>query len=120
MAAFDRIDRVMLSKGYAVAVTKRTSEQGIGEIRATLEDGTVVDWAAFNDNAAIIMDYAAVAKAAIEQRLAKPRANLMYGHSAGARIGRAELHSASTPSAATGDRRILLDDSGDGLGGGDA
>ena len=28
MAAFDRIDRVMLSKGYAVAVTKRTSEQG--------------------------------------------------------------------------------------------
>lgn len=89
MAAFDRIDRVMLSKGYAVAVTKRTSEQGIGEIEATLEDGSVVDWVAFNDNAAIIMDYAAVAKAAIERRLGvRPARTYLYGHSAGARIGR--------------------------------
>ncbi|CAN5875858.1 hypothetical protein BH23GEM9_BH23GEM9_07990 [soil metagenome] len=89
LAAFDKIDRVMLSKGYAVAVTRRTSEQGIGEISATLPDGSVVDWTAFNDNAALIIDYAAVAEAALEKRLGtRPARTYLYGHSAGARIGR--------------------------------
>lgn len=89
LAAFDRIDRVMLAKGYALAVTKRTSEQAVGEVIATLDDGSVVDWAAFNDNAAIILDFAAVAEAALHQRLGqRPSRTYLYGHSAGARIGR--------------------------------
>jgi hypothetical protein len=89
LANFDKIDRVMLAKGYALAVTTRTSEEGIGEIIATLEDGTVVDWTAFNDTAAIIKDFAAVAEAALQQRMGTPPSRTyFYGHSAGARIGR--------------------------------
>ncbi|HEX9562886.1 MAG TPA: hypothetical protein VF981_02900 [Gemmatimonadaceae bacterium] len=119
MAAFDRIHRVMLSKGYAVAVTKRTSEQGIGEIEATLEDGSVVDWAAFNDNAAIIMDYARVGEAAIERRLGElPARTYLYGHSAGARIGRSLNYTPGLNADARGEPVIdgfLLDDSATGL-----
>ena len=40
----------MLAKGYALAKTRRTSSEGLGEIIATLEDGTTVDYAAFNDS----------------------------------------------------------------------
>lgn len=119
MAAFDRIDRVMLSKGYAVAVTKRTSEQGIGEIRATLDDGSVVDWTAFNDNAAIIMDYATVAEAAIMQRLGqRPARTYLYGHSAGARIGRSLNYTPGLNVRARGEPvfdGFLLDDAATGL-----
>jgi hypothetical protein len=89
MAAFDKIDRVMVWKGYALAVTKRTSEQGIGEVIATLEDGTIIDFAAFNDNAAIIKDFTAVAESLIEDRLGRrPSRTYLYGRSAGARIAR--------------------------------
>ncbi len=90
MAAFDKIDRVMLEKGYALAVTKRTSEEGIGEVIATLDDGTVVDFAAFNDNSAIIKDFTLVAERALEERLGEsPSRTYLYdGHSAGGRIGR--------------------------------
>lgn len=119
IAAFDRIDRVMLSKGFAVAVTRRTSEQGIGEITATLDDGSVVDWAAFNDNAAIIMDYAAVAEAALEKRLGEePARTYLYGHSAGARIGRSLNYTPGLNRDRAGDPAIdgfLLDDPATGL-----
>jgi hypothetical protein len=119
LAAFDRIDRVMLSKGYAVAVTKRTTEQGIGEIIATLDDRSVVDWAAFNDNSAIIMDYAAVAEAALQKRLGtKPSRTYLYGHSAGARIGRSLNYTPGLNSDPAGDPvfdGFLLDDAATGL-----
>jgi hypothetical protein len=119
IAAFDRIDLVMLSKGYAVAVTKRTSEQGIGEILATLDDGSVVDWVAFNDNASIIMDFTLVAEAALERRLgARPTRTYLYGHSAGARIGRSLNYTPGLNRDVRGDPVIdgfLLDDSATGL-----
>jgi hypothetical protein len=120
LASFDKIDRLVLSKGYALAVTKRTSEQGIGEVIATLvDDGSVVDWTAFNDNAAIIMDFAAVAEAALERRLgAKPSRTYFYGHSAGARIGRSINYTPGLNTDAHGDRvfdGFLLDDSATGL-----
>ena len=41
----------MLTKGYALVKTRRTSSEGLGEIIATLEDGTTVDYVAFNDSA---------------------------------------------------------------------
>lgn len=119
MAAFDRIDRVMLRKGYAVAVTKRTSEEGIGEIRATLDDGSVVDWAAFNDNASLILDYARVAEAAIEKQLGeRPARTYLYGHSAGARIGRSLNYTPGLNADARGQPifdGFLLDDPATGL-----
>ena len=119
MAAFDKIDRVMVSKGYALAVTRRTSEQGIGEVIATLDDGSVVDWAAFNDNASLIKDFTAVAKSVVRRRLGRaPSRTYLYGHSAGARIARSINY---TPGL-NADRRgnpvfdgFLLDDSATGL-----
>ena len=119
LAAFDKIDRLMLSKGYAIAVTKRTTEQDIGEVISTLDDGTIVDWAAFNDNAAIIIDFATVAKAALERLLGtRPSRTYLYGHSAGARIGRSTNYTPGLNMDAEG-RAVfdgfLLDDSATGL-----
>ena len=89
MGAFDGIERVMLEKGYARAVTNRTSEQDIGEVIATLEDGTIIDFAAFNDNAQIIKDMTRVAENVVADRLGRaPERTWLYGHSAGARIAR--------------------------------
>jgi len=85
----NKYDRLMLSKGYVLVKTRRTSAEGLGEIITTFEDGTTVDYAAFNDTARYIMDFAEVAQKAIEKRLGQaPRRKYVYGHSAGARIGR--------------------------------
>lgn len=85
----NKYDRLMLAKGYALVKTHRTSSEGLGEIVTTLEDGTTVDYCAFNDNAHLVMDYATVAQKAVETRLGRrPARTYFYGHSAGARIGR--------------------------------
>jgi hypothetical protein len=84
----DKYDRLLLSKGYVVVKTHRTSAEGLGEITATLEDGTTVDSIAFNDTARYVTGFAAVAKAALAKRIPRaPTHVYMYGHSAGARIG---------------------------------
>ena len=67
----DKYERLMVSKGYIVVKTRRTSTEGIGEITATLEDGSTVDSIAFNDTTHYIMDFADVAKAAMAKRLAR-------------------------------------------------
>jgi hypothetical protein len=85
----NKYDRLMLAKGYALAKTYRTSAEGLGEILATLDDGSAVDYAAFNDSANYVKDFAEVAARALEARLGRgPRRRYFYGHSAGARIGR--------------------------------
>lgn len=84
-----KIEKVMLSKGYVLVKTHRTSAEGLGEIEAVLENGTTVDYAAFNDSARYIMDFTAVAESAVERRLGQPPVRTyFYGHSAGGRIGR--------------------------------
>ena len=86
----DRYDLLMVSKGYALVKTRRTSTEGLGEIVTTLEDGSTVDYAAFNDTVRYIMDFADVAKKIVVDRLGQPPARVyLYGHSAGARIGHA-------------------------------
>jgi len=88
LADLDRYERLMVTKGYAVVKTNRTSSEGLGEISTTLEDGTVVDSIAFNDSARYIMDFTEVARALLLKRLGRAPAHVyMYGHSAGARIG---------------------------------
>lgn len=85
----NKYDKLMLAKGYALVKTRRTSSEGLGEIIAKLEDGTTVDYAAFNDSAAYIKDFAEVAEKALTERLGQaPSRRYLYGHSAGARIGR--------------------------------
>ena len=86
----DRYDLLMVSKGYALVKTRRTSTEGLGEIITTLEDGSTVDYAAFNDTVRYIMDFADVAKKIVADRLGQPPSRVyLYGHSAGARIGHA-------------------------------
>src|SRR5204862_8040241 len=90
LEGLDRYDLLMLSKGYALVKTRRTSTEGLGEIVTTLDDGSTVDYAAFNDTARYVMDFADVAKRIAADRLGRPPARMyLYGHSAGARIGRA-------------------------------
>lgn len=85
----NKYDQLMLAKGYALAKTRRTSAEGLGEILSTLEDGSTVDYAAFNDSHRYVMDFAAVAEKLVERRLGRaPTRTYFYGHSAGARIGR--------------------------------
>ena len=85
----NKFDMLMVMKGYALAKTYRTSVEGIGEIKATLEDGTAVDYVAFNESGAYIKDFAGVAKKAVANLLGRaPSRTYLYGHSAGARIGR--------------------------------
>jgi hypothetical protein len=88
-ADLNKYDRLMLAKGFALVKTHRTSSEGLGEIIATLDNGTTIDDVAFNDSARYIMDFASVAHSAIAKQLGKPPARTyFYGHSAGARIGR--------------------------------
>lgn len=119
MEDLDKIDRLILSKGYALAKTYRTSVEDSGEIFATLEDGTVVDWAAFNDTASIIKDFSLVAKAAIKDRLGKaPSRTYLYGHSAGARIARSINYTPGVNTDSRGERvfdGFIMDDSATGL-----
>ncbi|MBA2306306.1 MAG: hypothetical protein H0W08_27260 [Acidobacteria bacterium] len=85
----NKYDKLMLAKGYALVKTRRTSAEGLGEIITTLEDGTTVDYAAFNDTASYIKDFAEVAENVVQRRLGQaPARTYFYGHSAGARIGR--------------------------------
>jgi hypothetical protein len=89
MEGLDRYDLLMVSKGYALVKTRRTSTEGLGEIIITLEDGSTVDFAAFNDTVHYITDFADVAKKIVGERLGPPSRVYLYGHSAGARIGHA-------------------------------
>jgi len=85
----NKYDVLMLSKGYALVKTRRTSAEGLGEITATFEDGTPVDSLAFNDTTHYITDFGDVARTIVADRLGQaPRLTYFYGHSAGARIGR--------------------------------
>jgi len=89
LSDLNKYDLLMLSKGFALVKTHRTSSEGLGEITATLDNGTMIDDLAFNDSAHYVMDFASVAQRAIAKRLGKPPARTyFYGHSAGARIGR--------------------------------
>ncbi|HEY2943777.1 MAG TPA: hypothetical protein VGN09_15195, partial [Vicinamibacteria bacterium] len=67
----DRYDRLILGKGYALVKTHRTSTEGLGEIQAKLEDGSTVDYAAFNDSHRYVMDFTAVAENLIARRLGR-------------------------------------------------
>jgi hypothetical protein len=85
----NKLEKVMLTLGYAVAVTRRASEEGVGEIVTRLADGSVVDWVAFNDSHSLIKDFTRIAETAVQKRLGKlPTRTYLYGKSAGARLAR--------------------------------
>jgi hypothetical protein len=96
--AVSAYDREMLSRGYAIAKTRRaTNATALARnakpeptgIITVLEDGTTADYAAFNDSANYIRDFTLVAEKVLQRRLGQaPTRTYFYGHSAGARIGR--------------------------------
>jgi hypothetical protein len=117
-ADLNKYDALMLSKGYVLVKTRRTSAEGLGEIKATFEDGTPVDSLAFNDTTHYITDFGDVARRLVADRLGQPpRRTYFYGHSAGARIGR-DLNYTPGLNVDRGGRRyfdaILADDAAAG------
>jgi hypothetical protein len=114
LEGLDRYDLLMVSKGYALVKTRRTSTEGLGEIITRLEDGSTIDYAAFNDTARYIMDFADVAKRIVADRLGQPPSRVyLYGHSAGARIGHATNYTPGLNVGRDGQRLfdgILADD----------
>lgn len=117
-ADLNKYDKLMLAKGYALVKTRRTSAEGLGEIITALEDGSTVDYAAFNDTAAYVKDFAEVAANAVKSRLGQvPRRTYFYGHSAGARIGRGLNYTPGLNTARGGGAffdALLLDDAAAG------
>ncbi len=49
-ADLNKYDLLILAKGFALAKTYRTSVENIGEVNAILDDGTAVDYVAFNES----------------------------------------------------------------------
>lgn len=85
----NRYEKLILSKGFALVKTHRTSDTVGGDVQVTLDDGTFYPEKNLNDNGQYIVDFTRLAKKAIEKRLGKPPARTyFYGHSAGGRIGR--------------------------------
>ena len=92
--AFTRYELLMLRQGFALVETRRTATQaktGLkGDIRAMLEDGTVVEDASFNETPQYVVDFAVVARRVITDQMKRaPSRTYLYGHSSGARMGRA-------------------------------
>ena len=102
----------LLARGFAVAVTRRAANAvALGRnanpaptgVQAVLEDGTKVDYVAFNDSASYIKDFTNVADKFLERRLKRlPARRYFYGHSAGARIGRGMNYTAGLNRRADG------------------
>jgi Alpha/beta hydrolase domain len=102
----------LLARGFAVAVTRRAANAvALGRnanppptgVPAVLEDGTKVDYVAFNDSATYIKDFTNVADKFLERRLKRlPTRRYFYGHSAGARIGRGMNYTAGLNRRADG------------------
>lgn len=85
----NKYDKLMIAKGYVLVKTRRTTAEGLGEIKAVLDDGTTIDYPAFNDSHWMIRDFTLLAENAVAKRLGQaPARTYFYGHSAGARIGR--------------------------------
>ncbi|MEO5898481.1 MAG: hypothetical protein ABIS06_22555 [Vicinamibacterales bacterium] len=114
-----KYETLMLSKGYALVKTYRSSDTLGGDVQVTLEDGTFYSERNLNDNAQYIIDFTLVAEKTIEKRLGKPPSRTyFYGHSAGARIGRSLNYKAGLNRDSEGQPifdGILADDSATGL-----
>ena len=71
--AFTRYELLMLRQGFALVKTRRTATQaktGLkGDIRAVLEDGTVVEDASFNETPQYVVDFAVVARRVITDQM---------------------------------------------------
>ncbi|MDX1500460.1 MAG: hypothetical protein R3176_11210, partial [Woeseiaceae bacterium] len=117
--------KVMLARGYAVAMTRRNHlnrQPGDGDYTVLLDDGTVLMDRNPADNPELIIGYAEVAQRVLADRLGRaPDYTYWYGHSGGARLGKLVNYNHYRTGANTGtDGKpvidgIIVDDSGAGL-----
>ena len=125
MGDMDKYQKLMLSKGYAVAMTRRNHlnrQPGDGDYTVRLHDGTVLLDRNPVDTPELIIGYAQVAQKVLENRLGRaPSRTYWYGHSGGGRLGRLVNYNNYRTSAnidVYGEPIIdglLVDDSGAGL-----
>jgi hypothetical protein len=117
--------KLMLLKGYAVALTRRNHlnrQPGDGDYAVNLDDGTVLLDRNPADNPELIIGYARVAQNLLEDRLGEaPALTYWYGHSGGGRLGKLVNYNHYRTGANTGPDGqpiidgIIVDDSGAGL-----
>lgn len=125
MGDVEKHHKLMLLKGYAVAITRRNHlnrQPGDGDYTVQLDDGTVLMDRNPVDIPELIIGYAQVARNVLGKRLGKvPQYTYWYGHSGGARLGKLVNYNHYRTAANTGaDGQpiidgIIVDDSGAGL-----
>jgi hypothetical protein len=125
MGDVDKYQKVMLAKGYAVALTRRNHlnrQPGDGDYTVRLLDGTVLMDRNPVDTPELIIGYAQVAQRVLGNRLGRePSRTYWYGHSGGGRLGRLVNYNHYRTSANSGEDGLpvidglLVDDSGAGL-----
>lgn len=125
MGDVHKYHKLMLSKGYAVAMTRRNHlnrQPGDGDYTVLLDDGTVLMDRNPADAPELIIGYARVAQNVLENRLGRqPSRTYWYGHSGGARLGKLVNYNHYRTGANTGEDGqpiidgIIVDDSGAGL-----
>jgi hypothetical protein len=125
MGDITKYEKLMLSKGFAVAKTRRNHNNervGDGDYTVRLDDGTILLDRNPADNPELIIGYAGVAQKMLEKRLGrKPSHTFWYGHSGGARLGRLVNYNNYRTQANIGPDGdtiidgLLVDDSGAGL-----
>ncbi len=84
-----KFEKVMLLKGYAVAVTRRNSEMATpGDYTVTLRDGTTLDGRNASEAPELILSFTKLAHNILRTRLQRePTRTYWYGKSSGARLG---------------------------------
>jgi hypothetical protein len=121
----DKYQKLMLLKGYAVAMTRRNHlnrQPGDGDYTVRLVDGTMLQDRNPVDTPELIIGYARVAQKVLASRLGtEPSRTYWYGHSGGGRLGRLVNYNNYRTSANVDDNGepiidgLLVDDSGAGL-----
>jgi hypothetical protein len=83
-----KYERLMLDKGYAIAKTRRNASSK-GDYSVTLDDGEILEGWNLNTHTDLILGFTRLAENLLKNRLGEtPLRTYLYGHSAGAMIGR--------------------------------
>ncbi len=83
-----KYERLMLDKGYAIAKTRRNASSK-GDYSVTLDDGEILEGWNLNTHTDLILGFTRLAENLLKNRLGEsPSRTYLYGHSAGAMIGR--------------------------------
>lgn len=112
-------ERLMLSKGFALAKTRRSARKDIGDITVIFEDGTTAPGRNLTEQPKMLLGWGLLAENLLKARLGStPTRTYWYGHSSGARPGRLVNYQPGLNRDASGNSiidGILAGDSGAGM-----